>query len=276
MPGLKLRLYECQVTGVSSVGRTIDALSRNGTRFAEVGYLLPWTSPDGAGVDFIPKVGDSCLIVAQPQVPKTMEGPSRPRLGGRGRFAICIGFRMVASNMGGGIYGGNRPQDWPQGSVGIRTFSEEGNEAMLLLTRGGTALLAANETCRTIYSPVDSSIIHIFNNWELEGPGGNVLWYRENDSDRVQYEANYRTLADEDQSGTRVRVRVGVSEDDPVEVLVHSGDESLPFLRVRVDSNGEAFIEGQSINIHGEAGVDIDAPQITIKGRQVLGQGDPI
>lgn len=275
MPGLRTRIYECHVTGVHELDRVIDARSRSGRVFKQIGYLLPWISANGSGIDIVPKTGDQCLVLATPEAPRGRQGPPAAREKSAS-FAVCIGFKVPVSVNSQGLELGERLSSLPQGSMGLRTLSEDGNEALLLLTRGGTALIAANSGCRTLYSPVDSSIIHLFNNWEMNGPGGHVKWMRREGSDVVKYEAQYRVGTAED-TGVRVDVRVGgEGEDDPVDIVVGTPDHQYPYLRVRVDANGEAHVEGESINITGRANVNIDAPQVMIKNRQVLDQGDPI
>jgi hypothetical protein len=268
MPGLNVKVYECHVTGVRENDRVVDVRSRNGTVFKQVSYLLPWISSKGSGIDVIPKTGDQCMVLASSQ----MAGKAN-----KGGMAMVIGFKIPTSPEYAGIELGGRMIDMPQGSIVIRALADSGDEAHLILSSGGSLLIGANDACRTLYSPVDSSIIHVFNNWEMIGPGGYVKWLREEASDAVSYEAEYRTLVDPEQSALRVKVRIGGEGDDPVDVVVGADDTGEnPFLRVRVTADGEAFIEGESINIIGRAGVTIDGSNVTIKGRQVLGQGDPI
>jgi hypothetical protein len=263
MPGLNVKVYECHVTGVLPNDRVCDVRSRGGTVFKQCSYLLPWISARGSGIDVIPKTGDQCLVLAT----KT----------GQGGMAMIIGFKIPTSPEYAGIELGGRYPDLPQGSVVLQAISDSGDRAHIILNAGGSLLLGCNDACRTLYSPIDSSLIHIFNNWEMSGPGGFVKWFREEASDAVSYQAQYRTLTDPEQSAMRVNVRVGGEGEDPFEVIVGADEPGgNPFLRVRVTADGEAFIEGESINIIGRAGVTIDGANVTIKGRQVLGQGDPI
>jgi hypothetical protein len=274
MPGLNVKVYDCWVTGVREQDRLVDVKSRGGVTFEACSYLLPWISAVGVGIDVIPKYGDQCLVLA-----------TSPAGGGSGRMAMVIGFKIPTSPEYAGKELGGRREGLPQGSIAIRAGLEGDENALLLLTPGGTVLLSANETCRTLYSPVDSSIVTLFNNWELRGPGGFVRWTRETGTDDVAYHALYATKValatnpEEAQSAPgelAVEVKIGGEGDDPLDVSVASAPESNPFLRVRVTADGEAFVEGESINIIGRAGVTIDGANVTIKGRQVLGQGDPI
>lgn len=275
MPGLPVRVYECSVTGVGENNRVLSAKSRKGRQFTDVSYLLPWISANGSGIDLIPKTGDSCLILATPQPVKTRSSAPGPRAGGNG-FAMCIGFKVPPQAVGGIELGGRLP-GLPQGSIGIQCKSEGGAVGQLILTRGGTTLIAADSDCRTLYSSVDSSIIHIFNNWKVIGPGGHVRWTREQGKEDVHYHAQYRTKTEGAEFTVDVAIDNGGGEQslDPVSITVHR-DGGNPYLQVRVDTNGEAHIEGESINIFGRAGVSIDGAQVKIKNRQVLGQGDPI
>lgn len=267
MPGLPVGIYECYVKAVHEDDRVIDVVSRGGATFSRVSYLLPWISANGSGLDLVPKTGDKCVVLASP----------RPRKASSGRYVICIGFKLPVTPNAPGQELGERIQGLPAGSMGFRSVTEDGNEALLLLTRGGTAIIGANTGCRTLYSPVDSSVIHLFNNWEMTGPGGFVKWTRQAGESAVVYEAEYRTEVESEQSGPqRVHIKIDGAEGDPVAVTVHAGDTERPYLRVRVSSDGEAFIEGEQININGRAGVNIDGAEIKIKGRQVLSQGDPI
>jgi len=272
MPGLSVRLYECYVEGVSAIDRVIDAKSRNGTLFKGVSYLLPWISANGAGIDLVPTTGDQCLILASDRNVDNVLGPPSPNSAG-GRLTVCIGFKIPVSASSQGLELGGRVPELPPGSMAIRTLSEDGNGGTLILTRGGSALIGANDQCRTLYSPIDSSIIHLFNNWKLIGPGGYVQWRREKGSDVVNYDAQYRVGTDSD--SLAVNVHIGGDGDNPLDIVCGPPGGN-PYLRVRVDANGEAHIEGESLNITGRAGVDIDGAQVRIKGRQVLGQGDPI
>ena len=276
MPGLPVEIYECHVQAVHEDDLVIDVKSRGGAEFRGVSYLLPWITANGSGIDLVPKNGDQCVILASR--PPTSNQSGAPRAGGsdRGRYVVCIGFKLPVTPGAGGRELGGRIPGLPQGSMGFRVVSEDGNEALLLITRGGTVLLGANEGCRTLYSPVDSSIIHIFNNWELNGPGGFVRWTRVEGETAVKYEAEYRTEVEADQTAMRIGVRVDGAGANPIDIIMHNGDESRPSLRVRIDVNGEAHVEGEIINITGRAAVNIDGAQVKIKNRQVLGQGDPI
>ena len=274
MPGLNVKVYDCWVTGVRELDRVVDVKSRNGTIFEACSYLLPWISSVGAGIDVIPKTGDKCIVLA-----------SDPQERSSGRMAFVIGFELPFSSQYQGFQLGGRRAELPQGSIVLRSGLDGDESGYLVMTPGGTIVVSANETCRTVYSPVDSSVITLFNNWQLRGPGGYVEWFREPGSDAVSYHAKYATnvclaqTEDEGQSPGEllVDVRIGGEGDDPLDIQVTPVPNSeTPQFRVRVTADGEAYIEGESINIIGRAAVNIDAANLTIKGRQVLGQGDPI
>lgn len=273
MPGLNIRLYECVVTGVYAHDRIFDARSRRGTRFSGLSYLTPWLSADGSGIDFVPKSGDVCLVLAEAPHDDNRRGLPRPGQSERGRLAICIGFKNLPTVGGGGFELGQRIE-MPDGSICLRCRSETGGDAKLLLTRGGTAILGINDICQSVYSPIDDSITHIFNTLRLKGPGGFVSWSRAQGSEDVVYEAEYRTktLADK---GHAVRVKIGDPQ-APVSVTVTTAGYPHPNLKISVTADGEALVEAESLKIVGRAGVEIDGAQVKIKGRQVLGQGDPI
>jgi len=263
MPGLPTKLYECHVTGVRESERLIDVESlRTGQKFSNVSYLLPWISSVGSGFDCVPRVKDKCLVLAT---------DPRPNQGFGGRVVVCIGFQVPLSDGTGEL--GERISGLPQGSMVMRSVAEDGSEALVMTTRGGTVLVKATETCRTLYSRLDSTILHVFDNWKMTGPGGHVRWER--DRDKVKYHAQYQVTARNEAGDFRVNVDIDEGDSDPVSVTVGNGGDR-PFLQVRVDSNGQAHIEGESINIRGRAGVSIDGAEVKIKGRQVLGQGDPI
>lgn len=269
MPGLTTRVYECSVTGVSEVNRLLSAKSRNGTVFQDVSYVLPWISANGSGYDCVPQTKDKCLILATPE------------RGERGRMAFVIGFQVPPSRQYEGLELGDRRR-LPPGSMAMRAVAEDGNVAEVVCSSGGTVLVSSNETCRTLYSPVDNSVSTLFDNFELLGPGGHVRWRRDERS--VSYRAEYRTnttMHDERVAESRpddliVNVNIGGPQDDPLDVTVTSAVGGRPALRVRVDTNGEAWIEGESLNLIGRAAVNIDAPTLTIRGRAVLAQEDPI
>lgn len=265
MPGRPVRIYECEVTGVRAQDRLLDARSRKGAVFERASYLLPWINADGNGIDLVPKTGDMCMILASDPEPRQKDS---------GRMVMVIGFKVPVNPYVAGQELGKRDPDLPQGSISFRVRSEDGNEAHLILNAGGSLLLGANKTCRTLYSPIDDSITTLFHKWKLSGPGGYVRWERERGSSEVRYEAEYRVDTSEDVGVMRARVNIGPG-DNPLDITVEDGGE-FPYLRVRVDSNGEAWVEGESVNIIGRASLRLDAPNMTIKKRAVLDQGDPI
>ena len=269
MPGQQPRLYECSVLSVRAKDRVLDAQSsRSGTRFTNVSYLLPYINSGGSGFDMVPRVGSQCLILAT----------DRAGFGARGRFSVVIGFKSPVTK-GAGLELGGRLADLTEGSLAMRTLDEEGNEAKVICFHGGTVLIGSGDSARTVYSPINSTIAHLFNNWEMTGPGGFVNWVREVGGDDVIYDAEFRVKADPDTPGMRVRVRIGTTGNDPVvlEVARDSGVKpEHPPLRLRVNAAGETFVEGDVINIIGLSGVSIDAPNVVIKGRSVLSEKDPI
>ena len=275
MPGLSTRIYECEVRGVNENDRTVNALSANGTHFKNVTYVLPWISLRGSGLDCVPQNGDKCLILASGEHMQGRRGAPKANQSFKGRMAYVMGFVLPPTPNAAGLYLGDRIPDLPQGSIALRTISEDGNDARVLITRGGTVVLQSNEACKTVYSPIDNSITHIFDNWEMKGPGGFVRWTREDGESEVKYEAQYRVGASEEE-GQQVNVRIGGDADTPIEISVGEPTYERPYLRVTVNAQGEANIEGEIINITGRVAVNIDGADMRIKGRQVLDQQDPI
>jgi hypothetical protein len=268
VPGINVKIYECQVTAVRIEDRVFDAKSRNGTPFKNVSYLLPYANLLGGGFDATPRSGDSCIIAAD-------SASSSPTW--IGRWAICLGFRLPVTPNAGGLELGGRITDLPSGSVVMRAIDEEGNDARVVCFSGGTVLLGSGDACQTVYSPVDKSIIHVFNQWEMHGPAGYVRWLRETGSSDPWYRAQYRTRTNEDEDALRVDIDIGGSEDNPVRIdVTRLADQEVPNLTIRVDSFGEVFIEGESININGKSSVDITGGTVSILGREVLKQTDPI
>jgi hypothetical protein len=244
--------------------RLIDARSiYTGQSFKGISYALPYISSFGGGVDFIPRVGDRCLVLATDQ----------GRFGSGGRWAMCIGFRN-----GFGAQPQAR-QAMDEGAVCIRSVDEQGNDAYVVCHTGGTVLIGSGQAAKTVYSPLNSTIAHLFDNWESRGSGGHVLWNRAQGSGETTLDIECRTRSNPDDTGARIRVQVGIDEENPVVIEVvneKSADAGTPPMRVRVSADGQMWLEGESINIVGRAAVSIDAPTLNIKNRPVLTGGDPI
>lgn len=266
MPGLAVRVYECFVTGVRPLDRVIDAKSRGGVDFRNVSYLLPYINLLGGGIDCVPQSGDRCLILSSDVDPNNVH---------RSRFTFCIGFALPVTPTAGGLELGGRITDLPPGSTAISAVGEDGSDARVICYQGGTVFLGSGLSASTLYSPIDKSITHVFDNWQMFGPGGQVTWSRESGESAVRYEAEYRVDA-EDEEATKVNVKIGSDESLPLEISVSQGALDPPPLRISVNSNGEAFIEAQSLSIFGDKTVDIDGGQVVIKGKQVLSESDPL
>ena len=274
MPGLNVKVYECSVTGVRVNDRLVDVLSAGGVTFKKCSYLLPWITGAGAGIDVIPKTGDRCMVLATSDEGK----------GDGGRVPVVIGFRVPSALGSGGKELAGRRENLPQGSICLRAGLESGEEGCVLLTPGGSVLVSANEICRTLYSPVDCSVVTLFNSWELIGPGGFVKWIRESGSEAISYHASYSnntalangTAEDSQPGDMTVDVKIGGEQEDLIDIQMTPNLESNPYFRLRVSTDGEVFIEGESITIDGRAALTLKSPNLTIKNRQVLGQTDPI
>ena len=92
------------------------------------------------------------------------------------------------------------------------------------------------------------------------------------------YEALYRTHTDPEEEAMRVKITIGGDNDDALNVTAGFADEEEnPKFQMRIDAEGEVYIEGESIIINGRAGLDLTSKgQVTINGRQVLAQKDPV
>lgn len=265
MPGVPVRLYECSVLGVSEKDRVLTARSRNGVDFKNISYMLPYVNLLGGGIDFVPKSGDRCLVLASEMDQR------RPT---RARTAVCVGFEMPPTPQAAGFRLGGRDQTLTPGSVGIHARGEDGSDAYVLCMAGGSVVLGSGGACSTLYSPIDNAVMHVFDAWHMLGSGGHVRWTR--DGSAVAYEAEYRTEVDEASEAMKVNVRIGGDGSEPVELTVGLGQLDPPPLRIAVGTNGEVTISGQVINIRGDKSVDIDGGQVTIKGKQVLSEKDPL
>lgn len=264
MPGRPTKIYECEVLSVDVGGRLVDVMSvYTGQKFMGIAYATPYLGATGGGMDFIPRPGDRCLVLSTEQ----------QSTGSGGRWAACIGF------LNGFASSPSIRQSMTDGSVSIRSVDEQGNDAYVVCHTGGTVLIGSGGTARTIYSPINSTIAHLFDNLESRSSGGHFLWNRDVGSGDVRLDAEYRTKADPEEAGARVRVQVGMDEENPVVVEVvntKSSDAGRPAFRMRVSADGQVWLEGESINIIGRAAVTIDAPTLNIKNRPVLTSGDPI
>jgi len=261
MPGLSPRVYECTVTNVNSETRLLDAVSRRGRRFDKISYLLPYMNESlGSGLDFIPQNGDQCIVMAA---------------GDGGGLEFVIGFKkkFIA---GKGESGGRIPgSSLPPGSIGIRVLGEDGSEAKIIAYRGGTVVIGSGAMATTIYSPLGVAK-HLFDTWIQEGPGGKVSWSRRKGSDSVEYDAEYRTKAQKDVDGFRVRVHIG-SGDQPVRVEVtRKMTDPIPALTLAVNSDGTVDLNANVMRVKALARLDIDSPNLILNGRRVLPQEDPI
>jgi len=262
--GRQPRMFECEVLAVNAAARSLDARGISSSRkFPGASYILPYVNSLGGGIDFVPKTGDRCLVMATDQ-----GGPAA------GSLALVVGFETgFVSGIGG------RMPDLTEGSVCLRSVDEEGNDAHVVAYAGGTLLLGSGRAARTVYSPLDSSIVSLFDNFELRGSGGHVLWNRASGSEKVTLDAEYRTMSRPESPGLRLRVRLGMDDANPLQIEAvndQSSDSSTPPFRLRVTSQGEVYLEGESVNVIGRAAVTIDAPTVNIKGKPVLAEKDPI
>ena len=62
-----------------------------------------------------------------------------------------------------------------------------------------------------------------------------------------------------------------------MEVVVSDGsDLDPPFLSIAVTPDGEAVISAQSLILRGDKGVQIEGGVVTLKGKVVLSESDPL
>ena len=260
MPGAMPRIFECTVTSVQADTRTLDAKSRGSRVFKRISYLLPYmNSRLGSGFDFMPDVGDECIVLST----------------GPGQLEVVIGFKMPFDATAGEGRGRLRGSRMPPGSQGIRVVGEDGSEAKILAFRGGTVLIGSGSLANTIYTPL-GEIKHLFDSYFLEGPGGKVSWSRKKGSANVEYDAEYRAKTKASAPGFRVNVHIG-SGDTPISVKVtREKDDPRPALEISVDKDGRAKLSANILEINALARLDLNSASININGRHVLPQEDPI
>jgi hypothetical protein len=119
-------------------------------------------------------------------------------------------------------------------------------------------------------------MLSLFNNWQMEGPGGFKRWTREEGSDKVAYSAEYRVNVDEDSADFRVNVDIADGE-VPVAVTVLRGkNDAHPPLALTVGSDGVVTISGMVMNVEMEGKFEVSAPNIVLNGRRIIARDDPI
>ncbi len=245
-------VYECYVESVVPTRRTLNARSRQGKRFVGVSYLLPYMSSIGSGIDVIPEVGAECVVLT-----------------GAHKLEFVLGFKLGLSAKVVDT------EELPDGSLALRAKGEDGSYGYLICAKGGTLFLGSGDSARTVYNPIDKSILHKFNNWEMKGPGGFVTWRRDKASDRVTYEAQYRTRMGKENDGFRTTIQM--SDENPLSIVVDKPNtQDYPALVLTVDKDGNLVIGGNTIRFEAIGSIEIEAPSVIINQRPVLGQRDPI
>ena len=159
--------------------------------------------------------------------------------------------------------------------IHIRVSSENGTPARVCLIPGGTVLIQSKKSCRTLYSPADRSIIHVFSTWEMHGAAGHVKWRREVGKEEATYEAEYRTKTNPDEPG--FRVRINMSDDQPLSLVVDRGDaDGSPPLDFKVNKDGQvkAVLNSLDLRVLGE--LKVNGSDFKVNGRAILPQGDPL
>lgn len=264
MPGSLLRLHECRIQAVRQKDRVVDARSVRGRMFKNLSYLLPYINARGSGLDCTPEVGDTCLVLAD-----------------ESGLECIIGFRLTLAEGGDGLELGGRIDPLPDGSMAMRVVGEDGSEARLVCYRGGTVVLGSGALAVSVYTPM-GGISHLFDNWEMTGPGGFVKWARDPQTSIVRYQAEYRVSTDPEADGFRVNVDIappaaGDSDPTPVRVTVtRKKDDDHPALDVSVGQDGRAHIKANILNIEALATITIDAPNVVVNGRRVRPIQEPM
>lgn len=252
MPEASARVYECYVRRCYPKQFTVDVQSRQGRNFKRVSYLLPYIRLTGTGINFVPELGAECLVVE-----------------GAHGLQLVLGFRMPFSAEQ------SDREDLPPGSIDLCVVSEDGVPARVQLVKGGTVLVQSKNGCRTLYSPSDSSIVHVFSSWEMRGPNGHVLWRRKPGEQHATYEAEYRTKSSRDEPGWRVKIEI--NDETPMRIRVDRGDDDpAPPVDIAVRSDGavEAVVNRLALRVLGE--LDIIGSDFKVNKRAILPQGDPI
>jgi hypothetical protein len=262
MTAVSVKLYECTVKRVQPESRVMDCVSRAGRKFQDLTYLLPYINALGSGIDAVPQEKDSCIVLAE-------DAPSD--------FAFCIGFRVPFTfneQYPDSLELGDRQVDLDRSSIAVRAVGEDGTEAKMICYRGGSVLIGSGKQAITLYTPIDNSIIHLFNNWEMIGPGGFVKWKREEGSDSVTYESEYRTKTGED---APFKVNVGIGGDgDPFRLEVSRGGDAIPPLSIHVKEDGLVEVQGVCMEFEAQGRIEFKAPNIVLNGRRILARDDHI
>ncbi len=258
MPGSAVRIYECRVQAVRGTDRVLDAISVRGRQFKDLSYLLPYINAMGSGLDCVPNVGDTCIV-----------------LGSDNGLQVVIGFRLTLADGGDGQELGGRVNPLPEGSMALRAVAEDGSDARIICYRGGTVLVGSGALAVSVYTPL-GFIQHLFDNWTQEGPGGSVKWTRAQGTSKVEYHAQYRVNVDPALPGFRVAVDIA-DGDVPVSVSVtREASDPRPALKVSIDKNGIAHIDGNIIDVRAFARLEITTPNLILNGRRVRPIQEPI
>lgn len=251
MPGSVPRIYECRVQAVRSRDRVLDAMSVRGRQFKDLSYLLPYINALGSGFDCVPNVGDTCIVMAADS-----------------GLEVVIGFRVPLVDGGNGQELGGRIDPLPEGSAALRAVGEDGSDARVICYRGGTVVVGSGSLAVSVYTPL-GFIQHLFDNWQLTGPGGFVKWTRQPGTNKVAYSAQYRVRVDEKDAGFRVDVAIGEGE-TPVSVAVmRQQDDPRPALKISVDNQGVAHLDANVLEVNAFARLECKSPNLILNGRRL-------
>lgn len=229
-----------------------------GRQFLDLSYLLPYINAMGSGVDCVPNVGDTCLVLAADS-----------------GLQVVIGFRVSLADGGDGQELGGRINPLPEGSTAIRAVGEDGSDARVICYRGGTVVVGSGALATSVYTAL-GFIQHLFDNWTQEGPGGFVKWTRAKGTNKVAYHSEHRVNVDAKDPGFRVNVDIE-DGDVPVRVRVTRAQEDAhPTLDVSVDKDGRAEITGNVITVDAFATLELRAPNLILNGRRVRPIQEPL
>lgn len=257
MPGSAVRIYECRVQAVRGHDRVLDAISVRGRQFRDLSYLLPYISAMGSGLDCVPNVGDTCIVLA------TENG-----------LQVVVGFRIVLADGGEGKELGGRVDPLPEGSMAMRAVAEDGSDARVICYRGGTVIVGSGALATSVYTP--GMIQHLFDNWTQEGPGGFIKWTRAQGKDKVEYHSQHRIPVDPAVRGYRVNVDI-VDGDVPVTVTVARDDgDPIPPMKITFDKDGKVIIDTTIMKIRALATLELEAPNLVLNNRRVRPTLEPL
>jgi hypothetical protein len=158
----KTELAYGEVIAVDRIKSTCDVrvLGLSKSTLRKVPYCVPYASPYGGGLDFMPEVGAQCLVATSLSSPSSGEDLQN----------LIVGFRT-----GRGADGGYANEDRPEMGEGD-VFVSSGALNRVELRSDGVTRLLAHEACVTEYTPESSKIEHICAEYFVTTPSGYLRW----------------------------------------------------------------------------------------------------